>query len=153
MMLFCSDIIAASIDICNRRISLQHQWVQTSHTSITPYIQLQKIVWDQIFSLLLHRFESDYQTPIEELSFDQHHHVKWNRHQVLIPDSLPNQSWRVTNIQRHSWSSFQTKNKCSVLPQWPRRRRQWLTWPIHASIHVPYYVLISIQPSTTPRIL
>ena len=81
------------------------------------------------------------------------HHVECNRHQVLLPDDLPNQRWRENNIPRYTWATLQAKNICRVRPHWPKWKKQWSTWPSQASRPVPYSDCIDIQPPTTPRIL
>ena len=91
----------------------------------------------------------NYQTSPQEVSIEQH--VKCYRHQLLVTNYLPNQIWRVANIQRHPWSPFQAKKR--VRPQWPMKSIQWLTWTSHASIPVPYSGWLGIKPPKTPRIL
>ena len=64
------------------------------------------------FALLPHSI--DLATRLRHKNIDEHH-IKYNRHQVLLPGSLLYQSWRGANISRHQWGSFQSlKNAGSV---------------------------------------
>ena len=98
-----------------------------------------------------HSIDKNYHNPPQEVSVGHHHHGECNIRQILVLNSPLNQSWRGTNIQWNPWSPF--KKKCRVCPQWPRRKRQWLNWPSHASSPVPYSDRIGIKPPTTPMIL